>query len=606
MKMTALLSRSQLACLLISVFFILYPFARSPSNIISWDVYGYYLYLPAFFIYHDGDFNDTGWMDATNAVYNNTPNYYQLTDIPGNKKLVRYSSGLATIFTPGFFIAHSLSEHYGYPADGFSWPYQLSMIVTHFLVVILSFWLLRKLLLNFFSDRLAAVVLLLIAFGTNYLITAGESPGMTHIYCFALQCGILLLTIRWHQQPKAITALFLGFLIGFITLVRPNNFAIILVPLFWNTTGLLSTKEKITSIFRSNPFHILLMLLGGVAGFFPQMLYWKKIAGEWLYYSYANPGEGFDWFYPHTLNVLFSFRKGWLIYTPLIVAVIGGIVLLRKKRKDIFLPVTVFFLVNLYIVSSWTCWWYAAGYSQRALVDCLPVLSLPLGFFLQWTANLKEVKKNLIFSVIAVLVVLNLFQSWQYATGIMDGSRMTAAAYGAIFGKTEPTPGLEKFLVVDHDANPSELMEDTVKYESSWLVYDVDSLPGGRPNNPDLFLDSTHDYAYVYYVPFREITRADHILLRISGSFYLPDSIPPKLSICTGIMHEGKMYCFRGTSADDKVDLKPGINTLVHDVITPHIRNAGDQVNIYFWLREPYPYPLRIKNVKIKLFEPRY
>jgi len=607
MKIAALFSRSRLACLLISFFFFIYPFLRTPANVISWDVYGYYLYLPAFFIYHDGDFNDTRWMDETNAVYNSTPSYYQLTDIPGNKKLVRYSSGMAVFYAPGFFIAHSLATSFGYAADGFSWPYQLSMIITHFLVVIASFWLLRKLLLTFFSDNLTAAVLLLIAFGTNYLITAGESAGMTHIYCFALQCLILLLTIRWHEQPKAITAFLLGFLIGFITLVRPNNFVIILIPILWNTYGFVSIKDKIRRIISNNPMHVLLMIFGGIAGFFPQMLYWKKIAGEWLFYSYVNPGEGFDWLYPHTLNVLFSFRKGWLLYTPLIAAALVGIFLLKKHQKKIFLPVTTFFLVNLYIVSSWTCWWYASGYSQRALVDCLPVLALPLGFFLQWVMKLASGKKNLIISGITALVVLNLFQSWQYATGIMDGSRMTSKSYAAIFGSTKPIPDLEKMLVVNHDQNPTELMADTTKYESSWLLYASEPFGTERAGNQGQLLDSTQDYAYVYRVPYEAITKSDHILLRISGSFFLPDAVAPKLSLCTGIMHEGKMYFFRATDADRLADLKQGEkNTIVLDYITPHMRSQRDEVNIYFWLREPYPHPIRISDVKIKLFEPRY
>ncbi|MBK6776976.1 MAG: hypothetical protein IPG74_14450 [Flavobacteriales bacterium] len=67
----------------------------------------------------------------------------------------------------------------------------------------------------------------------------------------------------------------------------------------------------------------------------PLFIYWKVYAGSFFWDSYQNPGEGLDIFYPHIHNFLFSFRKGWLLYSPLIaLALLGFIPLWRRHRRS--------------------------------------------------------------------------------------------------------------------------------------------------------------------------------------------------------------------------------------------------------------------------------
>ena len=112
-----------------------------------------------------------------------------------------------------------------------------------------------------------------------------------------------------------------------------------------------------------------------------QLFYWKAAVGSYFVDAYFNPGEGFDWSAPHTLQVLFSFRKGWFIYTPLMLIATIAILLLRKRWPEAFPAVLVFFLVNLYVVSSWSCWWYADSFSSRAMTGSIAVMALPLAVF---------------------------------------------------------------------------------------------------------------------------------------------------------------------------------------------------------------------------------
>ena len=50
--------------------------------------------------------------------------------------------------------------------------------------------------------------------------------------------------------------------------------------------------------------------------------------------------------------------------------------------------------------------------------------------------------RSLVLTIIGLLIMLNLFQTWQFLHGIIHESRMTKAAYFAAFGKTK-IPKLE-------------------------------------------------------------------------------------------------------------------------------------------------------------------
>jgi hypothetical protein len=73
-----------------------------------------------------------------------------------------------------------------------------------------------------------------------------------------------------------------------------------------------------------------MILLGSL-----QLIYWKLTTGRWLYYSYEE-GEKVRLFAPYLIPVLFSFKKGWLVYTPLMIFSILGLYSLYKKTKEIY------------------------------------------------------------------------------------------------------------------------------------------------------------------------------------------------------------------------------------------------------------------------------
>jgi hypothetical protein len=244
-----------------------------------------------------------------------------------------------------------------------------------------------------------------------------------------------------------------------------------------------------------------------------QLLYWKITVGEFLYYSYGNnPGEGFEFKTPFIKEVLFSFRKGWLIYTPIMIFAILGFVNLYRKNRKIFWALFVYFVCNLYIVSSWSCWWYAQSFSQRALIPSYPIMLIALGYFLMWISSKQNLVKLPFYAILVFFVLLNIFQTWQYNSKIIDGDRMTKEYYFASFGKLSVDENIQKLLLVNRTFENTEIFENEEDYRftKTFKLSDFDEKYADS-----LFLSSNDEFTKAIELEFREITEKDHAWLRI-------------------------------------------------------------------------------------------
>ena len=108
---------------------VILNFITLPNNILAYDVFGYYLYLPQLFIHHNLDFSNMDLVNQLIENYKNTPTLYQLSLIDGQHTIIRYSVGQTILFSPFFFIGHLICIAINYPCDGFSLPSQWSIWV---------------------------------------------------------------------------------------------------------------------------------------------------------------------------------------------------------------------------------------------------------------------------------------------------------------------------------------------------------------------------------------------------------------------------------------------------------------------------------------------
>ena len=184
-------------------------------------------------------------------------------------------------------------------------------------------------------------------------------------------------------------------------------------------------------------FQLFIIIFFAFLVWIPQLLYWKTVTGNYLFYSYAD--EGFFFLNPQILKGLFSYRNGWLIYSPVMFFALLGIPFLYRYAKDFFLPVMLFFLLNIYVIFSWWCWWYT-GFGNRAMIDSYAVLALPLAAFIKWNSqNKNKILKYFIFVIIVGAFLQGAFHSIQFHYSSIHYNSMTKGAYRESFWKVGPT-----------------------------------------------------------------------------------------------------------------------------------------------------------------------
>jgi hypothetical protein len=171
----------------------------------------------------------------------------------------------------------------------------------------------------------------------------------------------------------------------------------------------------------------------------PQMIYWKEMTGQWLYFSYGGD-ERFFFNHPAIIKGLFSFRKGLFIYTPLLIFAFAGLTVLWKQRAPNLVAIAVFVPLNIYIIFSWWCWWYGGGFGQRAFIDSYALMAIPAAALLQaaFTTGRKWLKGGII-GAWSLLFLLGIYNNIQYYYGAIHWDSMTKEAYFDSFGRVRPS-----------------------------------------------------------------------------------------------------------------------------------------------------------------------
>lgn len=587
---------------------IIYP----PFNILSWDVFGYYLYLPAQFIYHDIGISDTSWFYKSLETYHQTPGVYQLYPAADGMYLIKYSIGLSLLYSPFFFIAHFYALLSGYPADGFSAPYQYVMVSCALFYTLIGLVFLRKILLYYFSDKLTSVLMVIIVLGTNYLNNTTIGGLMSHNFMFTLFAVFLWYTIKWCDTGKFKFLIFIAISGGLILISRPNEAVCLIIPLLWGVKDLETLKQKFIFLIR-NKYKLLFAFIILIFVISPQLIYWKVVTGSFITYTYQNPGEGLDFFNPHTIDFLFSFRKGWFVYTPVIVFAFVGLYFLFKRKKEIFLATIIYLLLSIYLVSSWTCWWYAGGcYSQRAIMSTYIILALPFGFLIQEIIKKKWWIRLTFFIIVSLLVCLNIFQFWQFHKGIINHDRMTRPYYFYVFGRTSIPPGAEKYLLIDR-FKPFD--------ESHINKYKISELGRFNFSRPDdlqkqnfvkdpmdsnqycLKMDSTNMYSGGINLPYHKLTDCYYSWIKTTGEFYFNDFNKSTFSkVVCHFTHKGGVYDYQATEIIPDT-LNNGWQKFCMYFLTPEVRSTNDTMSVYIWQRSKKP--LFVRNFIIEVLEPK-
>lgn len=81
---------------------------------------------------------------------------------------------------------------------------------------------------------------------------------------------------------------------------------------------------------------------------------------------------------------------------------------------------------------------------MRALMECIPLLALPLAVYIE---NLKNIISKLAFAlIVALCIALTMFLSAQTRLGLIDEKGMSIKSHTIIFGKLSLTASEKKEL----------------------------------------------------------------------------------------------------------------------------------------------------------------
>jgi hypothetical protein len=413
---------------------------------ISWDSYGYYLYLPATYPY--GDHEDYAFTELHRDQYKVSSNIYQISTHDG-ETLPIYTIGMAILYSPGYVVGHAIAVALDHPQDGLSLPYQWSLIVWGWVIAFIGLYFLRKLLLQLYDDPTVACTIVTIGLGTNLFNYWSYEPMLTHGWLFSCYTVLLYLTSRWYAEPTTKRSIAVGGLAALMALIRPSEAILVLLFALYGAAsrgGIVAQGRYWLKHHR----HLLTLVLTGLLAVSVQVLYWYVNSGKLWHNAYVAGGHHFDFTSPHIIEGFFSWRKGWLVYTPVMVLALVGL-FLRRKYHNWRLAIVAFTIVNIYVVLSWHMWWYAGSFGQRALVQSYAVLAIPLAATIDW-AFAKKWTRWIMMVVLALAILLNQWQSYQYRQKILPQDGITETFYKASFFSGSLDKSLRRYLNSDERA----------------------------------------------------------------------------------------------------------------------------------------------------------
>ncbi|MBK8722114.1 MAG: hypothetical protein IPL95_07500 [Saprospiraceae bacterium] len=411
---------------------------------LSWDVSGYYMYLPAMFIYKD--LKHCGFRDK--IIENYTPSYVfdQAFIHPKSQNYVmKYAIGQSILMSPYFFIAHIwASNSSSYPPDGFSYPYQVCIGLGMFLYALIGLFFLRKILKIYFKDSTVAILLVAYVFGSNYLNYTSVEQCMTHNTIFALYVFLIYFTILFYRNNQFKYAILIGICSGLATLIRPTEIISLIIPLAWNIKSFTDIKNRFSFILENIKYYLLAAFVFGLIVFI-QLFYWKYVSGEWIVYSYQD--QGFDWKSPHTFDYMFSYKCGWLIFTPMMILALISLFFYPKSDK-FQLGILAFIILNIYIVTAWSIWDYG-GTAGRAMIQSYPILAFPFANLIE-KVNQKIWKKVIFYIFFILFLYVNLWWTYNAHRDNIQVSNITKRYFWSVIWKTKADDFDKKYLDNKH------------------------------------------------------------------------------------------------------------------------------------------------------------
>jgi hypothetical protein len=378
-------------------------------------------------------------------------------------------------------------------------------------------------------------------------------------------------------------------------LIRPTNGIVIFLVPFLITVN--EDARVLAGFFRESKKSVILFLGSFFLVVCIQFILWYLQTGRWFIWSYKD--EGFYFRNPEWPNVLFSFRKGLFIYTPLIFLSMLGLVRLLFVNRTRFFSMIIFIIAGTYIISSWWNWYYGDSFGARAFIDYYGIYALLLALLLdhKW----KTGSTLLVSGGLFIFVALNLFQTWQYTQYIIHPYSMNREKYGYVFLKTD---SVYRKCLGGNDEIPGYRTDmthpcgvfrtDFEKVPQQWSSSMLEKSSFAHSGKFVGYLDSLHPYSAT--LQLRPERMSDYpATFYVKGSIWVRDSLPGASNkafvvVSMDSIDQAGNYWY-GFPLNDIPQNPAGIwRNCRFSLTLPEFRTPGRLLKIYIWNSGKMPF----------------
>ena len=401
------------------------------------DGWGYYLPLPAVFVYGDPHLAFLNRPDLASDVlhYRFADGTWQGLRVHGIGYLDKYALGTAVMQLPFFLIALLIGQFRYAAVNGFEAAFQLASGISGALYFALGSFLIFRTCRLRYETLPSAMALAVVILGSNILEYACSGPSFSHAYGYCLVAGLIYLTVSRAEatEPPSLFAFILfGALMGLAVMTRPTNAVYsLLFVVFARGTPARQLLTKGMCAF-----------LASAIAASPQMIWWYVTTGQPIYYSYT--GEGFKFASPELRNYLFSVRKGLFFWHPLYLLMIFAL-LASLPRRPLETAISAMIVLSaIYLGASWGDFTFGDSFGSRQSIELLPLLAVPFAGTI--AVVLKGRWKYAASAVVVLLIVVNLVQYRGYIKSTIPHNNSTPATYARFWALTLRMPAIERLL----------------------------------------------------------------------------------------------------------------------------------------------------------------
>ena len=415
-------------CFIYSVVFAFFFRFSNPEkrhNVVISDAKGYYAYFSGFFIYDDLNFNFNQTVELKDHPETQYTDYRYKLD--KDRVYTKYYIGTAIAYTPMLLSAHAISVGLGWPSDGYTLWYHYAVVLASLIYLTLAMIFMRSVFEYFdIKSWVKNLIIVGVYLGTNWFFYTTWESGLSHSYSAAVIACFLALFIKYKQNLTPRRMAILGALLGFIILLRPTNlFVVAFLPIFF------PSRAEFTVFFRNSILRNKATIAGLLTVFsvvFIQLICYKVQIDQW--YIYAYEGEGFNFLKPNIQKFLFSIRKGYFIYTPIMIFSLFGLYRWYKKSKFQVSYWLLIMFAHIYILSCWHMWWYGGTFGTRVMVEYYIFWMIPIGVFFSSISR----KYVYLSTPLFLFFILNgQLQTYSYIHGMLLWDNMTWKLFKDVF-----------------------------------------------------------------------------------------------------------------------------------------------------------------------------